>query len=397
MSNNAYSRRVAIVGYSVLTLITLAVLELASFTLIRADIGIFSKYLLVTPMKHVDEFQDYLDQRDDVLGWPSLAWKDKNTIKDGSRNSPANEKLKNKERCVSLYGDSFTFGDEVGHDLAWGNLLAKKLGCQVKNFGVSGFGTGQAVLRYERNQSDFSETVVLGLFPDDLNRIQNQWRHLLTGNNPFGFKPSFSIDEHGLMQLHKIPINSYEDYSRMLDSPDSVLTNEFYLPGQPLFLSRIEASFPYTITLARLGIKFLRSIDYAKLPGVESIRYLNYPAWYDSKNGPDIKKMQVFFGIIKHFAKNSKARQQRSIMFLIPDPEMVWDAQRGKKHTLYDDLNYMSEFVEVIDATQFLANKTSKKGVCYYYGRSRDCSGHFNKEGNELLAAYAYSQLNNKH
>lgn len=121
---------------------------------------------------------------------------------------------------------------------------------------------------------------------------------------------------------------------------------------------------------------------------------MNYPGWYDSSSGPDAKKMQVFTALIKQFTKTSEQRQKKGVLLLIPDPEMVLDVQQGKVHTLRNDLQPASEFIELLDATPFLAEKTLDKGVCYYYGRSRNCVGHFNKEGNELLAEYVYKQLN---
>ncbi|GKS64581.1 hypothetical protein YTPLAS72_18850 [Nitrospira sp.] len=52
---------------------------------------------------------------------------------------------------IALVGDSFTFGEEVSYEETWGHQLDQMLGdeFQVLNFGVGGYGVGQAFVRYE--------------------------------------------------------------------------------------------------------------------------------------------------------------------------------------------------------------------------------------------------------
>src|SRR6185436_13401342 len=92
---------------------------------------------------------------------------------------------------ASSYGDSFTFGDEVSDEAAWPHVLSQKLGARVANFGVSGYGTDQAFLRFRQNTHDRSRVVILGIYPDDLKRNVNQQRYFLTPNSLsyFALKP----------------------------------------------------------------------------------------------------------------------------------------------------------------------------------------------------------------
>jgi len=54
---------------------------------------------------------------------------------------------------IALVGDSYTFGEEVKYENSWGYHLSQLLGgeVQVLNFGVPGYGVGQAYLRYEKD------------------------------------------------------------------------------------------------------------------------------------------------------------------------------------------------------------------------------------------------------
>ena len=68
--------------------------------------------LFYTPPKTTpEEYEHYLSVRDGVLGWPSPLTTIENLDSSGARVSPAFPVPGGE--CVSLYGDSFTFGSEV--------------------------------------------------------------------------------------------------------------------------------------------------------------------------------------------------------------------------------------------------------------------------------------------
>ena len=87
---------------------------------------------------------------------PSILPKDRNEI---PLNATGNGRV-----CVSLYGDSFTA------DITWGNIVAEKLGCDVANYGVGGFGIDQALLRFKHSTDDFARVTLLGFFSEDIAR-----------------------------------------------------------------------------------------------------------------------------------------------------------------------------------------------------------------------------------
>ena len=56
----------------------------------------------------------------------------------------------NDEACAYIFGDSFSYSDEVLDNETWGEILGKKMKCQIYNYGVGGYGSDQALLKLQR-------------------------------------------------------------------------------------------------------------------------------------------------------------------------------------------------------------------------------------------------------
>ena len=134
-----------------------------------------------------DERRNFFEKSYDILlGWsprPLEEHRLRNTINqeytisydaDGSRI----DNLPTKEIRIASYGDSFTRGDEVENHQTWQYFLESRIGFEVKNFGVGGYGTGQAVLRMERHftQGKVSPITILGILEENINRTVNSFR-----------------------------------------------------------------------------------------------------------------------------------------------------------------------------------------------------------------------------
>src|ERR1039458_517165 len=112
---------------------------------------------------------------DEELGWPPLnmamSWP-----RDAS-GAKINRDFPDASRpCFSAYGDSFIWGEEVPLNDGWIEELSRRLGCRIANYGVSGYGTDQAYLRFRRLGADGAPVVLLGFVPEDIRRNVNQYR-----------------------------------------------------------------------------------------------------------------------------------------------------------------------------------------------------------------------------
>jgi len=126
---------------------------------------------------------------------------------------------------IALFGDSFTAGDDVGDDEAWGFLLERILNeagisTEVLNFGVGAYGMGQAYLRWQRLGKRFSpDIVIFGLQPENLKRNVNVFRQLLHRSGPAFSKPRFALidDELQLLNVPTLPpeqlMDVFENFS----------------------------------------------------------------------------------------------------------------------------------------------------------------------------------------
>src|SRR5262249_41661500 len=130
----------------------------------------------------------------------------------GYRLAPAGEGLATP--CISLYGDSFTFGSEVGPEAAWGNVLTERLGCRVDNYGGPGYGTDQAYLYFRRQHQqavDKAPVVILTHLSENIVRNITQDISFIYQFD-LALKPRFVSDGAGHLRLVKMPQVAPQDY-----------------------------------------------------------------------------------------------------------------------------------------------------------------------------------------
>jgi len=114
-------------------------------------------------------------------------------------------------RRIVTFGDSFTFGDEVPVEASfqW-QLEHLEPGLEVLNFGVSGYGTDQALLRYRRvGRGLGAEAACMGILLENIGRNVNRYRPLWnTRTGICSTKPRFVLDARGELELVPQPFAS---------------------------------------------------------------------------------------------------------------------------------------------------------------------------------------------
>ena len=81
--------------------------------------------------------------------------------------------------CAAAYGDSFVWGEEVAPAEGWIEQLSRLIGCRVSNYGVSGYGTDQSFVRFQRNIGEAAPVVILGIFAENVVRNVVDYRSFL--------------------------------------------------------------------------------------------------------------------------------------------------------------------------------------------------------------------------
>lgn len=378
---------VRVVGTAIILVVLLAIFEIAAFVALGFVPQLASRTYSPPPVSRA-QYDTFLTERDPHLGWPGPSWLADMTDEQGARLSPANQALKNRPACASLFGDSFAFSDEVEAEHAWANVMAEQLNCRVLNFGVGGYGTDQALLRMQRKVAEGGElggVTILSVYPDNLNRIANRWRYLL-GGYALGFKPAFVRDGDGF-RVQEPFSGSYEEFQAMAADPVGPMRGDQYLPGKSGFKRKIIGGFPYSWTLAKVLVSEISAIRqwFAPRP-----IFMNYPVYFDNKTGPSQEKRAAMLHILKEYEALCARTGRNCVLLLVPDPDVVFQVEQGGQHTLGWLLDAAGPETTTLDATEMFADVDD---ICLALTRPADCQGHFNADGYRRLAEFVAGGL----
>ena len=374
-------KKTALIGWAILAMFLVGLAEVASFAVLTLTPQL-KPYLYTPPEVSREAYEEYLAQRHPTLGWPGEAWLARKADARGARTSPVNAGLGDVPSCVDVYGDSFAFGEEASDEDAWANVLATRLGCRVDNYGVGGYGVGQALLRFEENLEKRlpADTIILTLYPDNLVRNVNQWRYLLS-RNPLAFKPAFHVSGAGT-DLAPLFGGDYEAFLKLAEDPSAHLVAEAHLPGAPSLRAPVEMGFPYTLTVASLAIKFARGFRSFDTDGRSS--FYNYPSYYDTSDGPFESKKAVARYIIQRFAETCGKVARNCVFVISPDPELLFQREAFGEHDLGwlkpegGDLIYL-------DGADVFADVDD---ICAHLTKPSVCKGHFSAAGYARMAEF---------
>ncbi len=287
------------------------------------------------------------------------------------------------DACISLYGDSFVWSQDVKNEYTWGNRLSQATNCRVSNFGVNGYGTDQAFLRYRHNLKDDAPVVILGHMSENIRRNVNRYRHLLSPPASYGLKPRFVLDHEKTLELLPMPTISERAFLDFVENPENYLQSEFFLPNGPSGLSKLE--FPYFWSLLQAFGDYRISARLRGGPG--------YVEFYSP--GHPSQGLGVTAGILEAFYREAIRRGQRPLVILIPTRFDLIE-YRESRHWIYKSLLSLSEerYIQTINLgdgiLEYLGDRHPDELFSYpglYYG------SHFNNEGNGIIAEIVYRYL----
>lgn len=364
-------------GFITIACINLFLLELGAYLGLLYLQG--KSCIYFPPRISPDEYAGYMHKRDEILGWPSpTPGKPCSPLSD-----PAFPDIDKFPSCVSLYGDSYAVGllfTEPSN--AWSSVLSNLLHCRVANFGIGGYGTDQAYLRFLGNTSDTSKVVILGFTTENALRNVNQYKCFLyygPKGMGFGLKPRFIIGPDGSLQLIPLPKFSYDDFMRMTRFPRRYLTHEYFLPGGTSgFTWR---TFPYTIALVKTLAKNFHIR--AELQGSPW-----YREFYDPMHPSG--SLQVSFGILNNFYLEAKKRDKTPVVVIIPTG-LDLEYYRKQKKWVYGNLLKMLKEARIpfIDAgPKIIAQLNGKDPRTLFFP-----DNHLNPEGEKALGTAVYEYL----
>ena len=127
----------------------------------------------------------------------------------------------------AAFGDSFTHADHVANHQTWSaRWESLNPDVEVVNFGVPGYGTDQAYLRYlEKADQINADVVLIGIMSENINRNVNTYIPFYRPDSWPSTKPRFILDEQGELSLVENIFGKFEDYERLL-TPSHALIEE---------------------------------------------------------------------------------------------------------------------------------------------------------------------------
>lgn len=187
---------------------------------------------------------------DPELGWthrPGAHQGQERIDGDGARLSPRPQPTTidvTAQRRIAAFGCSFVHGTEVGDGDAWPHRMTLDSNgtIDVRNFGVPGYGLDQSYLRWRRLADGLTvDEVWLGFMPEAAARNVNCYRPALRPWSPtVAFKPRFSVDERGDLQLVPSPCRSLPELVALIDDSGLFLER---IGTRDSFVGRVPSAF----------------------------------------------------------------------------------------------------------------------------------------------------------
>jgi hypothetical protein len=261
-----------------------------------------------------------------------------------------------KRQCGSAWGGSFTFADDVSDDEAWPYLASVRLGCEIANFGIKGFGFDQTLLLFQEHPPQQSVVILVMVRPMVIAGATSSWTFVDLDNHlPRArlTKPMFTLQE-GTLHLKSRPEPTVEAITR-------TYREDIYGRGwTPL-------QFPFTLSIARALYRWQTIQD---------------PHAIDVM-GPTIEARQwreVAIATIAAMAKAAVQNDDRFVVLLLPLPGYLTDPGLV---AMLNALAKQAPAACLIDPTeelkQIAATLHDPPGL-------ETATGHFNAVGNAALA-----------
>ena len=197
------------------------------------------------------------------------------------------------------------------HNQTFQTFLSKKLKADVYNFGVGGFGTDQAFLRFRREYQKVKTPIVaLGLITENINRIVNVYRRFYYQKTELSLpKPRFKLKE-GNLSLVPNPIQNANEIPNLLQ-PEYITglgENDWWYNKEQY----PELRFPYTSILfnKRLWLEALHGQREDKISDT------NARPWEDLWS--ETEPRELMFALFDAFDKEVKASQAIPIILILP-------------------------------------------------------------------------------
>jgi hypothetical protein len=302
-------------------------------------------------------------------------------------NTPYGERLRAKqfpEILMATFGDSFTYCDEVRDAETWQEYLSGMISRSVINFGNSGYGTDQALLRFREDYPKVKTRVVsLGINTENILRIINNYRKFLYEQTGIPLtKPFFKLID-GRLVLVENPLKSADEIERLRDPAfiRQIGAQDYWYQHQEL----PKLQFPYC------GIFFNRFFwkEVSLKLQQKTVNELNAQLTVDPWQDP--QAVELMYALIDAFVSESLKQGATPLIMLLPqEHEVLFKLRNGENVTPVNMLgSYCARkgylFFNAVDA--LASEARNPDDVASFY------TNHVSAKGNFLIAKHLYRFL----
>lgn len=283
---------------------------------------------------------------------------------------------------VAAFGDSFVYGNQVSNQDAWVTVLENEFkNIEALNYGVPGYGTDQAFLRYKSEGNELSPEIILICFtPVNLRRAVNRYRRFISLKELAFFKPRFILDKNGKIKLLESPINTENDYKRLIQKPDRIL--EIGKHDQWYEKAIYENPFyDYSATVRLVTAVWLRIYNRY----LEPDRLIKGDVFNKTSEAFKVQSQ-----VIERFVNVVKKDGLVPVVVLLPDYDSIQDVRNGSRAIYTPLVTYLKQknilYKDTLKA--FLKqNKNEKVDAWFVRG------GHYSPAGNKIVANWLGRQI----
>ncbi|MGC8605247.1 MAG: hypothetical protein ACP5VS_16390, partial [Desulfomonilaceae bacterium] len=289
------------------------------------------------------------------LGWdypPNIIYRDIDGIT--YHHGPNGERIScasYKNTAIATYGDSFTYCSNVNDDCTWQTFLASRLNQNVLNFGVGGYGTDQAALKYELRPQIATKIAMLCILPENINRVVNIYRPFYTYNDPLKLTKPIYIKKGKRLVLLPNPLKRPEDIKELDDKAFlNELANHDY--WYQLDQNLPQLSFPWIVSLFNWRTPVFQQISIS-LPWHDLFGRPRYPWNLFNEDYP----FSVMRHVVDRFVANARSRESIPIVVIMPHKDFIrelMDYGFSRTARLTDYLS--AQQYPFIDVIQIIAN-----------------------------------------
>ena len=288
---------------------------------------------------------------------------------------------------LSLFGDSFTQG-YPDPEKSWAVQLEKRLGRPVLNFGVAGYGTDQAYLRFEKRYASTARTpyVFLGVLSENIARILNRYRGFYFRKTYLnGVKPRFVLGPEKNLRLVPTPIRSAQELPRLLDPAfrDEIGASDYWYQYYERYGLNRTIHFPYCYFLARAMPFYIQAFRAKRMNNDSEYKILYR----------DPEACALLEAIILRFVDRVSEQGGTPIVMFFPGWKDLADRATGRP-VVYEEFRerLRSHGFAELDAMDYFAPSLAAGAAVGDFFRSYE-DGHYNEKGEEIIAAGLFHDL----